>query len=88
MHYVYIIKNDSNQVYVGITKDPNKRASTHNKKQGAKYTKYKPDYKIVFLETYESLKEARKREIQIKKWRREKKEMLIDRYEQGLETKQ
>ena len=88
VHYIYMIKNSIDQLYIGITEDPSARTLTHNSKQGAKYTKYNPNFKIVFLEKHKSLTEARKREIQIKKWRREKKEVLIGKYQRGLETKQ
>lgn len=86
MYFVYMIKNSANKLYVGITTNPENRIVYHNQKRGAKFTKYIPDFKIVFLEKYENLVGCRKREIQIKKWRREKKDMLIDRYKQGLET--
>ena len=82
-----MIKNSGNKIYVGITNDPQSRVIYHNQKRGAKFTKYIPDFKIVFLEHYPTLAEARKREIQIKKWRREKKEVLIERYSIGLPTK-
>lgn len=87
MVFVYMIKNSSNKLYIGITENPEKRLATHNSKRGASFTKYIPDFKIFFLEEYENLKQARKREIQIKKWSRSKKEMLIERYENGLKTK-
>lgn len=82
-----MIKNSSNKLYIGVTENPNKRLVTHNSLRGAKFTKYVPDFKIVFLEEYENLAQARKREIQIKKWNRSKKETLIERYKNGLETK-
>lgn len=93
MYFVYMIKNSSNKLYVGITENPDKRLETHNSLRGAKFTKHTsillgtPDFKIVFLEKYPSLQSARKREIQIKKWRRGKKEILIERFKNGLETK-
>jgi len=80
-------KNSINKLYVGITQNPQNRVYYHNKKRGAKFTKYKVDFKIMFLEEYNSLAGARQREIQIKKWRREKKEILIKRFSQGLTTK-
>lgn len=82
-----MIKNSANKLYVGITQDPKERLSYHNAKRGAKFTKYIPDFKIVFLETYQTAAQARQREIQIKKWRRDKKDILIQRYKQGLNTK-
>ena len=87
MYYVYMIKNSAAKLYVGISEDPKKRVNLHNKRHGAQYTKYETDFQIVFLEAYTSLAEARTREIQIKKWRREKKDILIERYQNGLETK-
>ena len=39
------------------------------------------------VEDYLHIVEARRREIQINKWRREKKEMLVGRYKKGLSTK-
>ena len=80
-------KNSINKLYVGIAENPQSRVAYHNKKRGAKFTKYKPDFRLVFLEAYPNLTEARKREIQIKKWRREKKENLIERYERGSSMK-
>ena len=87
MYYVYIIKNDFGKFYVGITENLQSRLNYHNTKQGAQFTKGRAKFKIVFLEGYSTMAEARKREIQIKKWRRDKKETLIQRYKQGLPTK-
>ncbi len=87
MYFLDMIKDSSNRLYIGRTKNPNGRLHYHNSKQGAKSTKYIPDFKIVFLEQHINMSEARKREVQIKKWRREKKEVLIERYQKGLPTK-
>ena len=87
MHFLYMIKNSANKLYIGVTKNPQDRVVYHNEKRGAQFTKHIPTFEIAFLEQYETLAEARKREIQIKKWRREKKEVLINRYRKGLETK-
>lgn len=88
MHYVYMIKNTRDNLYVGITQDPTARLKAHNTKCGATFTKRNSHFEIVFLEQCDNLKQARSREIQIKKWRRDKKEMLIMKYMQRLETKQ
>lgn len=87
MYHLYMIKNSSNKLYVGISENPQKRVQYHNERRGAQFTKYLPDFKIVFLEQYKTLAEARRREIQIKKWRREKKEFLITQYHLGKETR-
>ena len=82
-----MLKNPSNELYVGITKDTEKRLHTHNAGHGALFTKSKQQFHIVFLEEYEMLAQARAREIQIKKWRREKKENLIKQFTDGQPTK-
>ena len=87
MYFVYMIKNSYANLYIGITDNPERRLEEHNTKQGAGFTKNRDKFKIVFLESHNSLKEARKREIQIKKWRRDKKEGLIDLHSKGILTK-
>ena len=86
MIYVYMIKNEIDRLYVGVTHNVEKRIEMHNRKAGAVFTMY-GKFRIVFIEQYLTLKEARSREVQIKKWRREKKEALIRRYSDGLQTK-
>lgn len=88
MYFLYIIKNTQDYIYIGVTSNPENRLNEHNTERGAHFTKSKTDFKIVFLEKYENLSSARKREIQIKKWRRSKKENLIERYRKGLPTKE
>ncbi len=87
MYFVYMIQNSYGDLYIGITDNPHQRLKYHNEKRGAQYTKRDSKFRVVFLERYNFLSEARKREIQIKKWRHEKKEMLIDKFQKGLATK-
>ena len=87
MYFVYMIRNSANKLYVGITENPGLRLEYHNQQRGAQFTKRIPAFRIVFLEKHLTLSNARQREIQIKKWRREKKEILIQRYLNGLPTK-
>ena len=82
-----MIKNSQNDLYIGISENQEQRLKIHNSKQGAKFTKRDAKFKIVFNEEYSTMSKARKREIQIKKWNRKKKEMLIERFTQGLSTK-
>ncbi len=87
MYFVYMIKNSANKLYAGITDNPVRRLIEHNSQRGAQYTSLIPTYANVFLEEYQTLPEARKHEIQVKKWRRDKKELLINLYQKGLQTK-
>jgi putative endonuclease len=87
MYFVYIIKNSYGNLYIGVTDNPERRLYEHNTKRGSDFTKVRDRFQIVFLEEQESLTKARKREIQIKKWRRDKKEKLIDLFNKGISTK-
>ncbi|MBP6946072.1 MAG: GIY-YIG nuclease family protein [Candidatus Pacebacteria bacterium] len=87
MHFVYMIRNSIDKLYIGISKNPHVRLQYHNQKRGAQFTKKISAFKIVFLEKHLTLAGARKREIQIKKWKRKKKEILIAKYQEGLPTK-
>ena len=82
-----MMRNKGNKLYIGVSKNPTARLYDHTRKYGAQFTQHNPSFRIVFLEKHSNLSEARKREIQIKKWRREKKEFLIEKYKAGLETK-
>lgn len=87
MYFVYMMKNSYDDLYIGITEDPQQRLNYHNENRGALFTKRDSKFQIVFLEKHPALADARRREIQIKKWRRDKKEYLIERYKAGLPTK-
>ena len=73
MYYVYMLKNKRGELYIGVSSDIQKRIKTHNTRQGAKFTKKKHLFKLVFQEQYSSYLEAHRRELQLKKWCREKK---------------
>lgn len=76
--YVYIVRCLDKSYYTGLTWQPNNRWSQHLSGLGAKYTsKHKPE-KVVYLEEYNDLETARRREKQIKGWTRIKKENLIN----------
>lgn len=53
-----------------------KREDEHNLGKAAKYTKGRRPVTIVYFEGFRTLPEARRREKQVKGWRREKKEGL------------
>lgn len=75
--YVYIIECVDKSYYVGLTWKPDLRWKQHLSLLGSEYTsKHKPKI-LVYLEEYSELEEARRREKQLKGWRREKKEKLI-----------
>ena len=77
--HVYIAENPNGYYYTGITPDPEKRIAKHNSGKGSQMAKQRGPFELVYKsKPYENKSEARKRESQIKKWRREKKEKLIN----------
>ena len=62
MAYVYIIQSKEGLIYVGSTIDIEKRLYQHNNKL-AGWTKRGNEWKIIHLEEYATLSEARKREM-------------------------
>ena len=75
--YVYIVKCHDESYYTGMTWKPDLRWSQHLSDIGLKYTsKHKPVC-VSYLEEFDNLEEARRRERQIKGWSRTKKEKLI-----------
>ena len=78
IYTVYILKCKDNSLYVGCTNNLQERIKEHNEsKRGAHYTKIRRPVTLVHTEEYKTLNKARKRESEIKKWRREKKLKLI-----------
>ena len=77
MYKDYILRNAKNHLYVGCTKNVEARLIRHNTGDGAEFTKRNKNFALVYFEDFSTLLDARKREIQIKGWRREKKENLI-----------
>lgn len=77
MFILYILRGPNNHLYVGITKNLQERIKRHRSGSGAEFTKRNGVFDVVYKEEFSSLLEVRRRESQIKKWRREKKENLI-----------
>jgi len=78
-YFVYILRTSSNTLYIGQTNNLEKRLKEHREKssKSAKYIRYFSSFKLVFSEKYPTRKEAMQREIQLKRWTRSKKEVLI-----------
>ncbi len=76
-YYVYLARCSDNSLYTGSCKDTKARELKHNQGDGAQYTKMRRPVKIIYFEKFSTLVEARRREIQIKKWSRIKKENLV-----------
>ena len=77
MHFVYILRCADGTLYTGYARDPHERQKVHNSGRGARYTAGRRPVGLVYSEAFESLGEALKREHQLKRLSRKKKEALI-----------
>jgi len=77
--YLYIAKCNDDTLYTGITTNVRRREQEHNvdNQRGAKSLKGKRPIKIIYTEKYQTQSEARKREEEIKSWKRKYKLKLI-----------
>ena len=64
MHYVYILKSESEKYYIGCTSDLRRRFEEHNR-HGSISTKGHM-WKLVYYEAYPTLSAARYRESKLK----------------------
>jgi putative endonuclease len=74
---VYMLQCSGGSYYVGVASDVAHRVQQHNSGQGPTFTRERRPVELVYVEEYGSYLAARRREKQIKGWRREKKEWLI-----------
>jgi putative endonuclease len=75
--YMYILLCDNDCYYTGSTIDLQRRLTEHQQGRGANYTKNHPPVKLVYLEEYERIDQAFKREKQIQGWSHDKKKALV-----------
>jgi len=87
--FTYIARCKNNTLYTGITTDIDRREFEHNNDDilGAKSLRGKRPIKIVYYEIYNTQAEARKREIEIKGWKRIYKLKLINNKYSGFTRK-
>lgn len=76
-HYFYIARCKDASLYIGCTNSLEQRIARHNSGAGAHWFNVHGEGAIVYSETYPNYLTAHRRELQIKKWSRIKKEHLI-----------
>jgi putative endonuclease len=78
-YYVYLLSNWNNKVlYIGVTNDLERRIYEHRQKLIAGYTEKYNVNKLVYYEETSDVIAAISREKQLKKWRRDKKNALVN----------
>jgi len=80
-YYVYILTNWTDKVmYVGVTKDLMRRLYQHKNELIPGFTSKYNVHKLVYFEETDDVLTALEREKEIKKWRREKKNNLVEKW--------
>ena len=77
MHCAYIVRCADGTLYTGYARDPHDRVNVHNSGRGARYTSGRRPVSLVYTEEFRSMSDALKRERQLKRWSRARKEALI-----------
>lgn len=77
--FVYILRTSSNTLYVGQTNNLQHRLKQHLARSSvsAKYLRGFSSFRLVYYELQPSRSDALRRELEIKKWPKHKKELLI-----------
>lgn len=78
-HFFYLARCADSSLYAGTCVNVQEREEKHNSGKGAKYTRSRSPVTIIYTEEFETLSEARKREAEVKKWTKTRKEMLVNK---------
>ena len=74
---VYGVSNAREWIYIGETDDIDGRIRRHQDGRACAYTAARLPVRLVYLEEFVDRVTARRREAQLKKWTRRKKEALV-----------
>ena len=78
-YFVYIMTNNhGNVMYIGVTNDLDRRVKEHRSGLVDGFTKQYNVHKLVYFEQMGDIEAAIAREKQLKGWRREKKDRLVE----------
>jgi len=77
MPFVYILRCSDGSYYVGHTNDLRLRLDEHQSGVAANFTAFRRPVAMVYAEEHQTSLRAEKRELQLKRWSRAKKEALI-----------
>ena len=75
--HVYILRCGDGSLYTGISTDPARRLQNHHTGRGSKYVRRKGGAALVYAEPSMDKSQARRRELDIQSWNRQKKLALI-----------
>ena len=77
-YWTYILASRTRVLYVGVTNDLARRVAEHRAGEGGAFTKWYRVHRLVYAEEHADVRDAIRREKEIKGWRRERKVALIE----------
>lgn len=83
-HYVYILRCKDQTLYTGYTTNVAKRLKKHMEGKGAKYTRGRAPFTLVYKQKCQTKSEAMQLEAQIKKLPKQRKLALIHEANQKI----
>ena len=83
MPFVYILQCADGTLYTGWAMDVLARLNVHNAGRGAKYTQTRRPVRLAYGEAWPSRAAAMRREREIKRWPRARKQALFGRLPRG-----
>lgn len=75
--WFYILRLKSGVLYPGATTNLKQRWTDHQTGRACRTTRYDPPMALVYFEEHPTFIEVRRREAQVKRWSKVKKEALI-----------
>ena len=79
MYFVYMLASRKHgTLYIGVTNSLRARIELHRAGSGSEFVKKYSVHRLVYVELYENVEDAIKREKQLKRWRRDWKIQLIE----------
>ena len=75
---MYIVECSDGSLYVGSTRDLERRIWEHNEGLGAAYTRHRRPVRLLYVEEFDRIDDAFNREKQIQNWSRDKRFALIE----------
>lgn len=73
MAYMYILECADRSLYVGSTRDLERRIAQHNEGEGSLYTRTRLPVRLIYFEQFDRVSDAYLREKQVQGWSRSKR---------------
>ena len=77
-YWTYLLASRSRVLYAGVTNDLARRVAEHRAGRGGVFTRRYQVHRLVYAEEHTDVRDAIRREKEIKGWKRERKVALVE----------